>query len=91
LALGVLWAARSLGLRVPEQLSVVGFDDSPSARIAEPPLTTVAQPLRERGQEVGALVRALIAGEGTPPPTRHPVSLVVRGSTAPVPAGAGSP
>jgi DNA-binding LacI/PurR family transcriptional regulator len=85
LALGVLWAARSLGLRVPEQLSVVGFDDSPSARIAEPPLTTVAQPLRERGQAVGALVRALIAGEDAPPPTHHPVGLVVRGSTAPVP------
>jgi DNA-binding LacI/PurR family transcriptional regulator len=85
LAVGVLLAARSAGLRVPEQLSVVGFDDSPAARIAEPPLTTVAQPLRERGQAVGALVRALLAGKDAPSPPRHPVHLVVRESTAPDP------
>jgi DNA-binding LacI/PurR family transcriptional regulator len=85
LALGVLWAARSVGLRVPDQLSVVGFDDSPPARIAEPPLTTVAQPLRERGQAVGTMVRALLAGEDVTGPARQPVQLVVRGSTGPVP------
>jgi DNA-binding LacI/PurR family transcriptional regulator len=89
LALGVLWAARSVGLRVPEQLSVVGFDDSPAARIAEPPLTTVAQPLRERGQAVGSLVRALLGGEDVGVPARHPVQLVVRASTAPVPRDEG--
>jgi DNA-binding LacI/PurR family transcriptional regulator len=83
LALGALWAARSVGLRVPEQLSVVGFDDSPSARTAEPPLTTVAQPLRERGQAVGSLVRALLRGDEPASTARHPVRLVVRGSTAP--------
>lgn len=82
LALGVLRAARSVGIGVPEELSVVGFDDSPAARIADPPLTTVAQPLRERGQAVGSLVRALIAGDDPGPPARHPVTLVVRGSTA---------
>ena len=85
LALGALWAARSVGLHVPGQLSVVGFDDSPAARIAEPPLTTVAQPLRERGQAVGAMVRALLAGDDPPPAARHPVQLVVRASTGPVP------
>jgi DNA-binding LacI/PurR family transcriptional regulator len=84
LALGVLRAARGAGLRVPEQLSVVGFDDSPAARAAEPPLTTVAQPLRERGQEVGSLVRVLLAGDDAAPRARHPVRLVVRESTAPV-------
>jgi DNA-binding LacI/PurR family transcriptional regulator len=82
LALGVLWAARSAGLRVPEQLSVVGFDDSPAACVAEPPLTTVAQPLRERGQAVGSLVRGLIRGDDVASPPRRPVQLVVRGSTA---------
>jgi DNA-binding LacI/PurR family transcriptional regulator len=85
LALGVLRAARGAGLRVPEQLSVVGFDDSPAARAAEPALTTVAQPLRARGQAVGSLVRALLAGEDAARPERHPVQLVVRDSTAPVP------
>jgi DNA-binding LacI/PurR family transcriptional regulator len=82
LALGVLRAARSAGLRVPDDLSVVGFDDSPSARVAEPPLTTVAQPLRERGQAVGALVRALLRGEEVSSPAAHPVQLVLRSSTA---------
>jgi DNA-binding LacI/PurR family transcriptional regulator len=74
---------------VPEQLSVVGFDDSPAARAAEPALTTVAQPLRERGQAVGSLVRALLAGEDVARPARHPVQLVVRESTAPVPRDVG--
>jgi DNA-binding LacI/PurR family transcriptional regulator len=87
LALGVLRAARGAGIRVPEDLSVVGFDDSPPARVAEPPLTTVAQPLRERGQAVGALVRALIRGEEVSSPALSPVQLVLRSSTGP-PGGA---
>jgi DNA-binding LacI/PurR family transcriptional regulator len=83
LALGVLRAARSAGIRVPDELSVVGFDDSPSARVAEPPLTTVAQPLRERGRAVGALVRTLLRGEEVSSPDLSPVHLVLRGSTGP--------
>jgi DNA-binding LacI/PurR family transcriptional regulator len=84
LALGVLRAARGAGIRVPEELSVVGFDDSPPARVAEPPLTTVAQPLRERGRTVGALVRALIRGEEVSSPAKSPVRLVLRSSTGPL-------
>jgi DNA-binding LacI/PurR family transcriptional regulator len=83
LALGVLRAARAAGLRVPDDLSVVGFDDSPSAVSADPPLTTVGQPLRERGQAVGALVRALMRGEEVSSPDVEPVRLVLRGSTGP--------
>lgn len=49
LALGVIEAARTLGLRVPEDLSIVGFDDSPLAESSSPPLTTIHQPLREMG------------------------------------------
>lgn len=86
LALGALRAAAADRVRVPQQLSVVGFDDSPPARSATPPLTTVGQPLRDRGRAVGALVRALLRGEpvGEPPP--YPVHLRVRGSTGRVPA-----
>jgi DNA-binding LacI/PurR family transcriptional regulator len=85
LALGVLRSARTAGLRVPDELSVVGFDDSSAAQSTDPPLTTVRQPLRSRGQEVGALVRALLLRAETPPdPELAPVHLVVRGSTAPV-------
>lgn len=83
LALGVLRAAGSLGLDVPGQLSVTGFDDSPAAAEARPPLTTVAQPLRERGEAVGVLVRGLLRGEPVVTPAPASVHLVVRGSTAP--------
>jgi DNA-binding LacI/PurR family transcriptional regulator len=83
LALGALRAAVASGRPVPGALSVVGFDDSPAAAGAEPPLTTVAQPLLERGSEVGALVRALLRGEQVPSPPPRPVHLVVRGSTGP--------
>jgi DNA-binding LacI/PurR family transcriptional regulator len=82
LALGVLRAAAAAGLGVPAELSVTGFDDSPAAAGAQPPLTTVAQPLRERGEAVGALVRALLRGEPVAGPGPAPVHLVVRGSTA---------
>jgi DNA-binding LacI/PurR family transcriptional regulator len=82
LGLGVLRAASAAGLAVPAQLSVTGFDDSPSAAAAHPPLTTVAQPLRERGEAVGALVRALLRGEPVAAPAPAPVRLVVRQSTA---------
>jgi len=49
LALGTIEAARVLGLRVPQDLSVVGFDDTSGALMSSPPLTTVHQPLREMG------------------------------------------
>jgi DNA-binding LacI/PurR family transcriptional regulator len=83
-ALGVLEAARDLGIRVPEELSVVGFDDVELASYAG--LTTVRQPLFESGRR-GAelLLRAL---EGDPPPVlteQLPLELVVRQTTAPPP------
>lgn len=87
LAIGVLQAARSLGLRVPEDLSVIGFDDSAWARIAVPALTTIAQPMRELGQTAADLVIDQIEGgaDGSGMPDESPVilpfSLVVREST----------
>jgi DNA-binding LacI/PurR family transcriptional regulator len=86
LALGVLRAAATLGLAVPGELSVTGFDDSPAAAAARPPLTTVAQPLRDRGETVGALVRGLLRGEPVAGPAPAPVRLVVRDSTAAPPS-----
>jgi LacI family transcriptional regulator len=88
-ALGVIEAARTRGLRVPEDLSVVGFDDTPVARLAAPPLTTVRQPLRELGAVAVRTALRLAAGEGV---DSHHVELgtelVVRQSTAPPPASA---
>jgi DNA-binding LacI/PurR family transcriptional regulator len=83
LAFGAIRAARSAGLAVPRDLSVVGFDDVPAAAVADPPLTTVHQSLRERGRATGALLLDLLRGEAVEPVTAYPVELVVRGSTAP--------
>jgi LacI family transcriptional regulator len=82
-ALGVIEAARVRGLRIPEDLSVVGFDDTPVARLAAPPLTTVRQPLREMGAVAVRTALRLAAGERV---DSHHVELatelVVRQSTA---------
>nr|WP_315267820.1 LacI family DNA-binding transcriptional regulator [Microbacterium lemovicicum] len=84
-ALGVYEAARERGLRVPDDLSVVGFDDIAPARWVSPPLTTVHQPLRRMGAEAARIVlRADAAAEdGAAPRLDLATHLVVRGSTAP--------
>ncbi|GGP43299.1 LacI family DNA-binding transcriptional regulator [Saccharothrix coeruleofusca] len=82
LAFGVLQAARDLGLAVPEDVSVVGFDDVPAAEHAEPPLTTVRQPLVDKGRHAGELALRLLDGGRPGPPTRLAVTLVERASTA---------
>lgn len=83
-ALGLYEAARELGLRIPEDLSVVGFDDLPIARWVGPPLTTVRQPLTEMAEAAAKLVLDLAREEGAPAATRVELatSLVVRSSTA---------
>jgi LacI family transcriptional regulator len=82
MALGVLHAARELGLHVPDDLAVVGFDDVALAASAEPPLTTVRQDKRGLGAAAGKAVAALIESPGADVPAiRLPVDLVVRGST----------
>lgn len=85
-ALRTIEVARELGLRVPEDLSVIGFDDIPEAAAATPPLTTVAQPLHRMGAEALRLVLDLLEGREREPHLRLPTSLVTRASTAP-PAG----
>jgi DNA-binding LacI/PurR family transcriptional regulator len=90
LAVGALQAAAELGVAVPSRLSVVGFDDSPAAAMASPPLTTVAQPHEEKGRLAAEwLIAAVEAGGDTEPARRSilPTELVVRDSTAP-PSGA---
>ncbi|RJK96011.1 LacI family DNA-binding transcriptional regulator [Vallicoccus soli] len=82
-ALGVLEAARSLGLSVPRDLSVVGFDDLPVARWSAPPLTTVRQPLAEMGRTAAQMLRALVERrELDSRRVELATSLVVRSSTA---------
>jgi len=85
LALGALEAAAEAGVAVPEQLSVVGFDDGPAAQHAAPPLTTVAQPHEEKGRLAAQWLLEDIA-QGAAPARREqilPTELVVRESTGP--------
>ncbi|WP_028644364.1 LacI family DNA-binding transcriptional regulator [Nocardioides sp. URHA0020] len=62
-ALATLDVAAELGVDVPDQLSVVGFDNIPESALAHPPLTTVQQPMRQLGHDAIAMLVALIAGE----------------------------
>jgi DNA-binding LacI/PurR family transcriptional regulator len=55
-AIGMLWALEQQGLRVPEQVAVIGFDDHPAAAYARPPLTTLAQPAAEAGARLAQLL-----------------------------------
>jgi DNA-binding LacI/PurR family transcriptional regulator len=84
LALGTIRAARRAGLRVPEDLSVVGYDDSALMTCTDPPLTTVRQPIDPMGQTAVALLVSQLSGEpvATDEMLFEP-ELVVRGSTGP--------
>ncbi|QIN77625.1 substrate-binding domain-containing protein [Rubrobacter marinus] len=82
LAFGVVEAAEGMGLSVPGDLSVVGFDDVPEAARATPPLTTVRQPHEEKGLRAGRALVARLREEEVSSPSLLPTRLVVRGSTA---------
>lgn len=79
---GVVRAAEGLGLSVPGDVSVVGFDDSPVARMSRPPLTTVRQDVVEKGRRAVATLLASMRGD-QPDDVLLPTELVVRESTAP--------
>jgi DNA-binding LacI/PurR family transcriptional regulator len=82
LAGGVYLASRELGLRIPDDVSVVGFDDLPFARVLDPPLTTVRADAPGLGAAAFEALASLMAGEEVGGQTL-PVELVVRESTAP--------
>ncbi|HZC27527.1 MAG TPA: LacI family DNA-binding transcriptional regulator [Actinopolymorphaceae bacterium] len=89
MAFGVYEACRQRGLRVPDDVSVVGFDDLPEARWSSPPLTTVRQPLCEMGILATRTVLRLARGEKIESPrVELATNLVVRVSTAPPKASA---
>jgi LacI family repressor for deo operon, udp, cdd, tsx, nupC, and nupG len=83
MAIGVVDVARGRGVPVPDELSVVGFDDIRFARHVDPPLTTVAQPMRDIGHGTVRLLLDILAGRTLPPTSvTLPHTLVVRRSTA---------
>jgi DNA-binding LacI/PurR family transcriptional regulator len=90
MALGALEGARAAGRRIPEDVSIVGFDDIPFAALANPPLTTVGQPIRELGEQAADLLLNVVdrgrGGQSEPPRVLLPNRLMMRGSSGRVPA-----
>jgi LacI family repressor for deo operon, udp, cdd, tsx, nupC, and nupG len=84
MAIGVMDAAKRRGVRIPDDLSVVGFDDILFARYLDPPLTTISQPLRAIGERTVRLLLEILGGHHakTPESVTLPHSLEVRSSTA---------
>jgi LacI family transcriptional regulator len=80
LAAGALCGARALGLDVPRDVSVTGFDDIDLARIVTPPLTTMHVPHREMGTRAATALIAMVEGGAVPAPQELPVSLRLRAS-----------
>ena len=86
MAIGVLRAAREMGLRVPEDVSVVGFDDIDISQHTNPPLTTVHQPIRQKGESAVRLLLSVVERrDQRPEQIRLETRLIVRGSTGPAP------
>jgi LacI family transcriptional regulator len=87
MALGVIHMAVDLGLSIPQDLSVVGFDDIVSARFSIPPLTTIRQPVAEMSYAAADILiklQAVKLDELPPADTLLPFQLIVRGSAGPV-------
>ncbi len=85
MAIGALQQLHVRAIRVPDQMTVIGYDDIPTAAIIVPPLTTVNQQAFRQGQEAARMLLDILNGR-SPQPITLPVELVVRGSSAPVPA-----
>ncbi len=81
IAIGVLHAARDLNVQIPDTVSLIGYDDIPSSRLTAPALTTIRQPIFEKGRVAARVLIDLI--EGRPVDSEHlvlPVELIERGS-----------
>jgi LacI family transcriptional regulator len=86
LAFGALLAAKSLGVRVPEDISVVGFNDFDYAQYMSPPLTTTRVELAQIGAYAGTYLLEALAGKTPTGLIETTTELIVRGSSGPVPA-----
>ncbi|AZS45796.1 MULTISPECIES: LacI family DNA-binding transcriptional regulator [Microbacterium] len=80
MARGALTALRSAGVRVPEDIALVGFDDSSVAITTDPQLTTMRQPMYAQGEAMARVLLSRLAGEEPPTTTILPTELVIRAS-----------
>ena len=85
LAMGVYKAAKHLGISIPDELSVVGFDDIQTAAFMGPALTTIHQPLTEMAARAAKMILDTRSGKAVDPRAILPNTLVVRESTCPPP------
>jgi LacI family transcriptional regulator len=85
LAIGALRAAREMGLRVPDDISVTGFDDIEIAVLAEPGLTTVHVPHREMGRRAANMLIQMVRQREAPESVELPTDITLRRSLGPVP------
>jgi DNA-binding LacI/PurR family transcriptional regulator len=87
MAIGAMRALRDMRLSIPRDVSVVGFDDIDLAPHVDPPLTTVHQPIRRKGEEAVRLLLAVVQRREltSPEHRRLETRLIVRGSTGPAP------
>jgi LacI family repressor for deo operon, udp, cdd, tsx, nupC, and nupG len=83
MAIGLMRTLISAGLRVPQDISVAGFDDIEFAAVAEPSLTTIHQPRRELGQAAASVLIALLRGRPVPKSIRLETDIVLRDSVVP--------
>jgi LacI family gluconate utilization system Gnt-I transcriptional repressor len=94
LALGALFECQRRGIRVPQDVSIVGFNDLEFSATVHPGLTTVATPRYDIGRRSAEIVLAIVRGPGGRPHEQQidlGFTLVVRGSTAPPPDGGKAP
>ncbi len=90
-AISTIDVARRMGITVPDDLSVIGFDNVPESALVDPPLTTIMQPLQRMGAESLRLLIDLIAGVERDAHIRLPTELVIRASCRPLRSVATSP
>jgi LacI family transcriptional regulator len=82
MAIGAMKLCRDVGLRIPKDISITGFDNIPASSLLDPALTTVAQPGRDMGQAAAQLLLHQIKGISRPSRTEFPTELCVRGSVS---------
>jgi alanine racemase len=86
IAIGIIQAARDIGLEIPRDLSVIGYDDIPEAQRIVPPLTTVRQPIVEKAELAAELLVRTLAGQTDPQNQLLPTEFVMRETAAPPPS-----
>lgn len=86
IAVGIMSRAKELGIKIPEEYSITGFDDIPLARLVTPPLTTISQPICKKGKTAADILVNLIQGNEVQQKTVLPTKLIIRNSVRDVAA-----